>query len=117
MWNPTPSTASSSPKRRRRPQHSSTLSPAIAPPGQDTSFVAAARSGKGLWSPVQVCLGRPGSEQDFSDWTADAGCASAGTSLTGDAETDNHLRVRPRRQLDPDEVAQLRYLERLAMQG
>src|SRR5436305_14896205 len=106
MWNPTPSTATSSPKRRRRPRHSSTLSPAIAPPRQDTSFVAAAGSGKGLWSPVQVCLGRPGSEQDFSDWTADGGCA--GTSLAGDAETDNQLRVRPPRQLHPDEVAQLR---------
>ena len=58
-------------------------------------------------------LDSPGSEQDLSDRAADAGRAG----LAGDAETDDHLRVRARRQLDPDEVAQLRQLERLTVQG
>src|ERR1700758_5282298 len=111
MWNPTPSTATSSPKRRRRPRHSSTLSPAIAPPGRDTSIGAAAGGVKSLWSPARVSSVR--SEQDIPDGAADAD----GGGLAGDAETDDQLRVRARRQLDPDEVAQLRHLERLAVQG
>jgi hypothetical protein len=50
-------------------------------------------------------IGPPGSEQDLSDRAADAGCTGAGAGLAGDAETDDHLRVCARRQLEPDEVA------------
>jgi hypothetical protein len=70
--------------------------------------------------PLVTCpkgLGLLGSEQDLSEWAADAGGACAGARLAGDAETDDQLRVRARRRLDPNEVAQLRQLERLAVQG
>src|SRR5947209_19426746 len=95
--------ATNSPKRRRRPRHSSTLSPAIAPPGPDTSIGAAAGEVKG---PLVTCpVSSVGSEQDIPDGAADAG----GVSLAADAGTDNQLRVRPPRQLRPDALAQPRH--------
>jgi hypothetical protein len=66
--------------------------------------------------PVSTAIASPGHDQrqqDVSDGSADAG----GGGLAGDAETDDQLRVRARLQPDPDEVAQLRQLERLAVQG
>src|SRR5689334_19663547 len=115
MWNPTPSTATISPKRRRRPRHSSTLSAAMAPPREDTSIARPPRVREGPLVTRPDGLGPPGSEQDLSDGAADA--ARVGAGLAGDAETDDHLRMRARRQPDPDEIAQLRQLERLAVQG
>jgi hypothetical protein len=60
-------------------------------------------------------LGPPGSEPDLSDGATNAAGACAG--LRRNSETDDQLRMRARRQLDPDEIAQLRQLERLAVQG
>src|SRR5689334_5202921 len=54
MWKPTPSTATSLPKPRRRPRHSSTFSPSIVLLGGEPSTSEPGRQGLTAGSPART---------------------------------------------------------------